>query len=806
MPPSVRSRLLWRLAGGIAVLATAAACGSSGCQGCSTQPIPGGFPHAARFDNAMQVRVTPTALRFVESNFNTLLTKLVPGGLSFDIPPTGCTSDDQKLCCGGAKCTATATLDKVSLTPSAPHNLDLAIQARIKTNKIQYEKKVLTWFTCDVTLDSAKSDPPAVTLAANVQFSTQFMDGYKLNITRTSSEIRDFQCGDIEITGAWYCTVADWLCPLFRGSIETQLKGTIEKAVDGLLSGLPKGQEGRVDLASFLARFSPATSGQLDFLLWGGGYSEAEQGGLSLGVLGGFRAPTHNPCVPRCEGPGAKCAAPPKPTIPRSTTFRGNVRPDGKDFDVGIGVHQQSLIQAAYAVFDSGTLCLDVGTKSVEQLTSDLFGLLVPSLAALTAGKSVPMVLAVRPRQPPTVSLGKGTSHKDPTGKTVIDDPLLTITAKEFGLDIYALLEDRPVRIFTVLGDLTVPVLLTVDANGALQPVLGDLTKAFTNIQIENSELVSESPGQLAKLFPTVVSLAANFLASGFDPIKLPEVQGISLLLDEGSITSTDAQQVLSIFGKLSLLKVVTGGTTASAPAPRLETEVALEEVLLPETRAFSVAERRGTDRPPTAILRLGARRPAGAEGPVEWTYRVDGGFFRPFVQSSRLEVEDPAFWLQGRHRVEVVARLVGRPFTADLTPVAVELQIDTVAPKVALERTATGVRASGRDEVSPAAALEYSFRVGGGTFSPFGARASLEVAPGTPVEVRVRDRAGNVSQAAAPLGLVDHPAVAPGTSPEAPSSGGCAVGAPDGSQGTWWLVLLGILLLRPPLRLRRRP
>jgi hypothetical protein len=780
---TISPAVIWRLVLGVALIVIAASCGSTGgCQGCTTQPIPGGFDQKHRMDNGMQVRLSSTGVDFMEKNFEDLVGTLVPGGLSFTIPPTGCSgSGNQKICCSGPPCNANMDITSVNITPTPKSTAKLALRAKVKTSTIKFEQYVLLgWVGCDVDFDSARSGQPDLGLNADVDFVVDPTDDNKLKISRGTTTITDFDSGDIDISGGIHCTVVNWLKSLFKGTIEDALMGMVDDTVDAMLKDLPMGQEGRFDVATFLSAFSPRTTGVVDYFLWAGGYSQAEQGGMSIGVMSGFRAAKHNPCVPDCEVPGATCAPPATSAITRSQTLRGNDRPGGQPFDVGIGVHRQALDVAAYAMYSSGGLCLDIATSSSVPLTSSMFALLIPSLNALTGGENLPMMLSIRPRNPASITLGKGTYHTDQSGKVVIDDPLLKINAKDFAADVYVQLEERMVRVFTIVGDLEVPALLYPDADGKLQIIIGDLSKALTNIKVENADLIKEDPQTLAGLFPTLMGLAATFLAGGFEPIALPSLSGIELKLGPDSITTIDSNELLAIYADLAMVKNTSLGASA-------DTRATLEELQLPGSEAFRLGA-----GGPRVTLRLGADLPPSLAGlPVEYSYRVDGGFFRPWTDGDRLVVQDPLLWLQGRHAVEVMARVKGLPATLDRSPAVVPVTIDTVAPRVRIVPTATGVRAVVEDAVSPPESVQLSWSVNGAAFGPFGAARELELPRGAEVAVRARDPSGNIGHATLGAGGLSSPGA------PADSEGGCAVGgSSSGAMALGLLLLLALIAL----------
>ena len=114
-------------------------------------------------------------------------------------------------------------------------------------------------------------------------------------------------------------------------------------------------------------------------------------------------------------------------------------------------------------------------------LTAKTIGVIIPSLGDLVHGKDAPMFLVMRPQEPPTFTMGKGTFTTDAHGTKTIDDALLHITVPNFGIDFYAFVDEHYVRVMTLTADLQLPVALDVDANSQIVPLLGDLTKAFTN-------------------------------------------------------------------------------------------------------------------------------------------------------------------------------------------------------------------------------------------------------------------------------------------------------------------------------------
>src|SRR5690606_4722476 len=113
---------------------------------------------------------------------------------------------------------------------------------------------------------------------------------------------------------------------------------------------------------------------------------------------------------------------------------------------VGIGIAEAFLDYAAYGLFDSGLLCLGVGTRLSQQLSTGLVSALIGSLNALTfPEENSALSIALRPQAPPDVHLGTG----------VEADPLLQISLPAVEADFYVWSSERYVRFMTFKTDLS---------------------------------------------------------------------------------------------------------------------------------------------------------------------------------------------------------------------------------------------------------------------------------------------------------------------------------------------------------------
>jgi hypothetical protein len=810
-------------------------CGGEGCS-CMT-PLPNGFPAELRQPNAAQARLSESGLTFVENNIGSLAGSLLPGGTTFNIPPA-CSGSTPACCSDGSGDTCRLSLDLVAqpgdsprleLTPSAPNKLGLVVRARVKSLD-PITVKVLA-SQCDVGIDTTATGDNSVKITAALTFKQDAAPdgaGHTLGTTVVDMDpasvvLENLDDGDVSFKG--HGGIGDDIgcgfIGIFKGIIVGQVKSIFTSKISELVSGLlckkcdsdgdcapfatcggggtceipgsnpvrclqELGVSGRIAASNVLAGISPGLTGALDLYLVAGGYVQAGgQNGMSLGLLGSANPAdgAHNSCVPFV-------AAPPLEQIPESTLLKGNTRPDGAGFDLGIGVHKQFLDRALWSAYDSGFLCLNVGTRSVELLNTDTFAnIMVPSLADLLGRKISPVVLALRPQQPPTFDIDEGTFADGHIAK-----PLLTLNMKNVEFDLFAQVDERFVRVFTVAADMAMPIGLLVNEEGKLVPTLPqDASTAFSNVHVTNSELLDETQQAIADKFPAVLSIAVPILAANLQPIAPPAVAGMNLGFTPGSLTGIENNSMLGVFAQLSV------GSTKPAVA-QVDTTARVARVVTPATAVFSrPGKLQAADRP-RVELELGSDA-----RDVEYQLQVDGAPWSPWTTRRELTLSQDGFWLQGRHKILVRARAAGVPESVDPTPVELDAIIDSIAPGLTLTDEGEAVLVDATDTVSPAEALVIEYR--------FGDDADWRVAGAAPpvaievagkdlatLEVRVKDEAGNVTSTSGEQA---------GFHGRAPAGSGCdcRIGSASSTgmpRGVWLIGALGMVGLVIAVRRRR--
>lgn len=553
------------------------------------------------------------------------------------------------------------------------------------------------------------------------------------------------------------------------------------------------GIEGRMNLASMLGDFGVDATSRVDVFAAAGGQNSLSTtgGAFQTGLIGGAKAVAPAPCVPDLPPPALESVPVP------------NLQGEGpSNHHVGLAVSQYFLNQAMYETHRSGALCLSIGTEAFSMLSTGLFKTFLPSLGSIsgTETRDAPMLVQLRPLGAPEVKIGEGTF--DPVTRKPLK-PLIQLELKEVNIDIFAMIEDRYARIFTLTADIAVPLSLIVETNPdgtqSVTPALGDLKQLIANIKTSNSEMLAEDPQALAQLIPAILGMAEPALASALKPIAVPDMNGFRIKVDtlkgiNRVSGSTEDYHHLGVYATLGLA----GQPASYGP----ETFAQLIASRIPSMEQMQLR----ADRPlpwPVAVIDADALDLAGNGRLVEYAYRVNGGLWSTWFDAPRFEVEHPAFLMQGRHVIEVRSRIAGDSESmADPTPAKVEFLVDWEPPSLSLRADLSNnrLRVLTKDNVTPTEELEFAYRLGEEPLSAFGPAREIDLAAVEPfgsVEVQVRDAAGHVASAvwkAPKLGpaIEDPSAVAYANGAE--STGGCSAA---GAGGFGWFALGALALLR---------
>jgi hypothetical protein len=568
---------------------------------------------------------------------------------------------------------------------------------------------------------------------------------------------------------------------------------------DGACATSAVGLEGHGDLGVLLRSFSPGTTGGLNFLLAGGGSSPRPDDptmafgdlnpigqGATLGLIGGA-----------LPDPIANCVKPvdleiptgiPMPDEMFSNTLDGWTGPGPH---IGLALSERYVNYALAAAYNSGLFCIGLSTEQVTQLSSGLFGLIVPSLKYLTHQKrNAPIAVILRPQAPPTVTLGGGSDLET--------DPFVRLKLDRAMFDFYVWSSDRFIRVFTAQTDLDVPIDLDISAEG-ITPVLDKIY--VRNTSITNAGLLREQPQQIgAALSDVVQGLAGQFLGElqPFDVSEILAPLGLSLHVPAAGVRRLEKEEdsFLGLFAGLEL---------APQQPASLVTDTSAELV---RVDAPDAAFRPAGAAPPSVTLR--ASSSAARDGnPVEYSHRLGRGPWRPWSKNAEIAVRDPFLRMQGQHTIEVKSRVVGIPSSEDRSPARVRVTLDVDAPRVWITPREDGrVRVEAHDLVSAPERLTYRLRVGEGPWSAWAKlrpRTSFTVeSPSAQATVEVKDEQGNV--ASVQQGLIQN-RPDPTSGGEGGALPGCAVPSsqPSAHSRTTALFPFSLLLAGMALLARRR-
>lgn len=793
----------------VTVVMAVVGCSGAGSSGCSAMtPLPSRFT-GAKTDNALNIRLSPQGINYLNTNWRALIEMFAPGAVlnlpiacskqNFSVIGDVWVADQGDAAGAGrldGKCEARDRPANVAvrvtgfqIVPGANNTLNASVTLDLSTGKIfLFNPHALCDLKCSVDFASTRAAPGVNTVSATVAFSidTKWDKLLAFNVTtingtqvcgasgapakpqcfdpsdlRLDSEggpcsvacdaadfdvVKNFVLGLVspmlqdkikEVVGNQQCEqcgAGKPACPSMPGATST-CNASTSTCMDGAKC-VPRflGVEGRIGLGGLLGNFGVAADSSLDLSVAAGSSVRVDTG-INLGTRAGVQPVKVANCV-------APQAAPPM-TMVNAPNFDAEATP-GSGYHVGIGLASPFLNQTLHQVQQSGGLCLQMSSATVGLLTTGLFKTFLPSLGKLATrdGKDAPMLIALRPVKPPTVAIGKGSFN--PTTKKP-EEPLLTLGLTELTVDVYAMLDDRFARIFTLSADVSLPLSLIFNGCSSVQPAIGDLKMAITNVKTSNSEMLAEDPKVLADLIPAVIGLAEPALATALKPFALPPVGNFKLKVNEvkgiGQVTGSGVYNHVGLYA--SLLPMNAACATA---APQVT--AALKRTQVPEASRM-VATGRGLPVP-SAVLDV---RALGLSGTPEFAWRVDEGTWSTFFPApgDELEVSHPAFLLQGRHVIEVRARMAEDAHGIS-EPVKVGFLVDWQAPEVFLEadRATDRVVVRASDVVTSGERLEFAYRVGEGGFGAFGpareiALGAIEAQGG--VTVQVRDEAGNVGE-----------------------------------------------------------
>ena len=745
-------------------------------------------------------------------------------------------------------CYAWLRFEGLDLVPQAPNRLRATITAQVDTTQIPFRYNTLG-MDCIVRVNSAQSGSPLQDLVVEATLGAWSPPGggggqLRVEIGDVTANIPDADVqiardpihgdlADIALCGiANLGPVKNALIPLLTRSLGRLVRDEVDEVLGWRCPGaepcpagttcsqagfcaeangrvVPNklGFEGRMDLAGFLAGFAGGRAALGDAAVLVGGGANADNGGIGLGALGGAEVVSHEAgCGPATPSPRTRPGWTTPPPLPNAA--RVDLDFDGTpetSYMVAAGISEALVHQFIWTIYSTGLLCTSIGAHEVELLNTASLGLLVPSLNQLTRADRDPRAvyparITLRPSSEPIVRLGSGRTSGS-AGMPVVEEPLIELTLRDLDLGFFAVVDERWVRLMTVRLDLALGLGAVITPTNGVQLVLGDLSRAVTNVRVENSELLAEDPADLADALPALLELALPQITGALAPFDLPsaaELGGFELeVLGVRGVEGGGRFPNVAVYADLSFDPTQAGRLSVAA-----ETVATVDAVELPAAADLSVS-RRAERRVPRVILGLGGVAPLGRE--LEHQLRINGGLWSPFFRGERLTLERAELSVQGRHLVEVRSRVRGDYRSLDPTPVALEVIIDPEPPRLSarLALAEGGLYASAYDVVSGdrvtlEVAVDGAWRAVTPRSDGFVALPEVVDAPDAAIAVAAVDEAGNRAERV----LRRETLRGAEAVPEAPSLGGCRCASR--SPGASALAALLVLGLLAP-RLRRR-
>ena len=266
------TRLIWLVAGVITAMGCSSMGGMGGCA--ALQPIPSGRYVGPKNDNAVNLRLSPQGINYLNSNWQTLIEMFAPGRVltlpvgcqksTFSLAVIGSTDvyiGDQGGPMGGrndARCdtkdvpaNVTATITGFSLIPRAPDSIAASLSLRIDTGKLYVTIDSICNLNCSVRFDSSRQAPNINTVDATVKFSIDQkwdkllsfeisqVDGTQIcGASGAPAAPRCIEPNDIDLSSeggicSFTCTVLDigavkdFILTLFSPTLQTQIRSIL---------------------------------------------------------------------------------------------------------------------------------------------------------------------------------------------------------------------------------------------------------------------------------------------------------------------------------------------------------------------------------------------------------------------------------------------------------------------------------------------------------------------------------------------------------------------------------------------------
>jgi hypothetical protein len=818
----VKSVAAQSLVAGIILVSFGVGCGSStGAGGCggftplptingSPAPAPLGLPTSQVIEGGLQARITKPGMDKLLSTITNLISGTLQTGIC--VPPQdtkiGITCFDVDVgACKGNGCNggtsagcpiqvaltdATGT-DNIAITVGDGSNPVIHIDAKFDIH-VPLELDYGGSLFCASANGSCILDVASkhwnggtgspIEILADIATGIDSTTGeLTLNLTTFTLSTLDLSISGCSVLGSALNAVVSFFNTAIGNAIVNVVIGLLKPTLNSLIQSIlpkPPGIAGTLAASGLLGSLNPPKDASLEMFVVAGGYVQGKAGGLTLGVMSGVNSDRDQTTRDATNSSEPSLCVPVRPTpvlsdapwnLPINVArndfslnpagpFSGDPDPTdamGNTQDLAIGLSRTFLDLVGFHIFNSGTLCLDIDGSAIQQLNAGTLSVIVPSLSNILEDQTGPLKLVLRPQTPLTFTIGAG-------GKA---DPLIHVGISDLRIDFYAWIEERYVRLLTAAVDLNLGLdlasTMAADGKAAVQLTLSGLDSKNVTIRISNTDLLQDTPADLAAVFPSLINIAAGAIGGAIKPIELPSIAGFTL--DNLSIqrVQTTQDDFVGIFAGIATGTPAPLVDWSDAAHPHLvgavRTVAAISQVATPsapQLRALFVPELGVTAARPMVRLALSA---ANANGrPLEYGWRIDSGMWHDWSQDPNPTLVEPEFLLQGHHTIEVRSRVVNHWETEDLVPVKLDALIDSMAPELHPardEQNHSQLKLGGRDIVTPAAQLRYAWRALDGQRSAWssldtmseGFANSLTNGGTAPLVLYAIDEAGNIGE-----------------------------------------------------------
>jgi hypothetical protein len=357
----------------------------------------------------------------------------------------------------------------------------------------------------------------------------------------------------------------------------------------------------------------------------------------------------------------------------------------GRPYHLGFTLAQSLINNIFYSVYRSGSLCLQLSSQDVKELTDGGFSLNASLLSLLAsdltrlAEDTAPVIVQLKPRNPPRLDLGSGTrTGTDAMGRAQYDW-LMKVALEDVGIAFHVLVQDRYVRIFEVTSDIRVGLNVNVLPDNKLELAVGELKidgfQEIFNELLPNADFSMILPSLIDVGLSAFLNQELTFDVDVTD--ALAGALGVPIYMRVNEVKRDGPQEdfltVTMTFSDQPGAPLVRPAETFAALADDPGLELRVDGKLRPSGQARLVV-----GDPNAALIRR-----------VEYQTRVDGGLWRAWQAPNAdgtLWVDDPKLFLSGKHVIDVRARLEDDYMTLDRTPVRLVAQVDTTPPRVQAE------------------------------------------------------------------------------------------------------------------------